>query len=120
MSVKVQGVDNLSRTLTAAAADLADLGETNTAAGRLLATRAAARAPRRTGRLAASVRATPDRTGVQVGSSLIYGPPIHWGWPARHVRRQPFLTDTLTDQAPAVLDLYATEVNRVLGNVKGI
>jgi hypothetical protein len=120
MTVQVQGADNLARTLADAADAFADLGDANTAAGRHLAIRAAAAAPRRTGRLAASVRPVPDRTGVTVGSSLIYAPPIHWGWPARNIAPQPFLADTLTTQQPAVVEVYATEVERVLGIIQGI
>lgn len=51
-------------------------------------------APYREGRLARSVRGASTNEGGQIKAgqaSVPYGPPIHWGWPARHIRPQRFI-----------------------------
>ena len=117
---QVQGADQLARTLSAAGDDLRDLSAVNEEAGRYVTARARAAAPRRTGRLAASLRATVDKAAVSIESPLVYANPIHWGWKARNITAQPFLLDALATNEPAVLEMYERNNERVLDHVHGI
>ena len=62
------------------------------------------------GRLAASVRSTG-----QVGAGVIragkkavpYAGPIHWGWPARGIKANPFLVTAAERKTPAVVGIYS-------------
>lgn len=118
-SVRVDGVDRLARTLEDAADDLDDLSRVGSSIEASLLPRIEARVPRRSGRLRGSMTATATKTGVDFGSPLVYGRPIHWGWPARHIAPQRFIWDVVVGSTDLVVDKYATEVDRVLGRVKG-
>ena len=39
---------------------------------------------------------------ARVRSSLIYAPVIHWGWPKRNIRPQPFVLDAALETRPGV------------------
>ena len=119
-TVEVEGADELARTLRRAADDFADLDDVNTAAGRYLSTRAAAVAPRRTGRLAGSLRLEASRSTASVSSSVVYANPIHWGWAARNISAQPFLFSTATTHETQLVDFYRREIDRVLSTIHGI
>lgn len=119
-AVEARGAEELHRTLTAAAEDLADLTEVNDQAGQYVAARAAAAAPRKSGRLAGSLSVVAEPTGLVVESSEIYAAPIHWGWPARNIAAQPFLLDTVEQTEAQILEYYQRNNERVLSSVRGI
>jgi hypothetical protein len=91
------------------------------AAARHLVALAAAAAPHRTGRHAGSHRALPaGGRRVRVAAETPYGAPIHWGWPAHGIRREPWLVATwlrnpapreaMTAQVQAGLDKQAATI----------
>ena len=65
-AVQVEGLDNLVRTLRKAGADLNELKDASKEAGDTITGAATGRAPRRTGRLAGSMRASRLAKGVRV------------------------------------------------------
>ena len=118
--VKVDGMRRLRRELKAAGLDLADLREVNLSAARTVAQ--AAQPPRRTGRLAGSVRPGASRTAgvVRAGGALVpYAGPIHWGWPKHNIEPQPFLVDAAARTEPLWVEQYFAELDRVLSNIAG-
>jgi hypothetical protein len=120
--VQVEGIQRLRRELKRAGVDLADLREPNIAAAQTVATAAKPRTPRRTGRLAASVRAGGTRTAgiVRAGSSTVpYAGVIHWGWPKRHIKAQPWLSDAATATEPTWVQHYYRELEAVLSRIAG-
>lgn len=85
-----------------------------------VASNAEARAPRRSGRLAASIRpqGTQREGRVAAGrASVPYAGPIHWGWKARNIEPQPFLTDALEAEQNTILDIYLVETDRLIDRV---
>ena len=76
-------------------------------------------APRRSGRLAGSLNATPGRDGVAVGSGLVYGPPIHWGWAGHGIAPNPFLVRAVNSGESQIVDVFARYVDTTLKGVKG-
>ncbi len=69
--------------------------------------------PVRTGRLATSIRAVATRTSgrVRAGSAAVpYAGPIHFGWPARRIKPQPFIYDAMDVRRQEVYDLYAARI----------
>jgi hypothetical protein len=48
-------------------------------------------APRRTGRLADSLRPYTSGNRAGVRSRLPYANPIHWGWPKHHIKASEFV-----------------------------
>lgn len=116
VKVEVKGAAELSRSLSAASRDLMDMTPANQDAGQIVARNAAARAPRRTGRLAGSLR--PLRvtgTDVQVGSSVSYA--IFQEFGTRHVRPRYYLRGALSE---LTLEPYQSYTDDILGRVRGM
>lgn len=121
-SVSVAGLGKLRRALREAGVSVEDLKDAHAAVSQLVAAAAASRAPRRSGRLAASVRGTRAAGKASVlagGSAVPYAAPIHWGWPARHIAAQPFASDAATQTESAWLPVYAAELERIADAVGG-
>lgn len=65
--------------------------------------------PIKTGALAQSIRPAAVMSGgrVKVGSASVpYAGPIHFGWPARRIKPQPFVYDALDTRRGEVSRLY--------------
>jgi hypothetical protein len=117
--VTVVGEKRLAVTMHAAATDLADMSETNAKVARFLTARARARAPRRSGRLAASGAGRGTRDEALVEFAAPYAGPIHFGWPARHIGAQPFAAQALASGQHAAVAVYETELVSIVNKIKG-
>lgn len=120
--VRVDGLGKLQRALRQLDADTTDLKDANAAAASLVAAAASARAPRRTGRLAASIRgnrATSRATVRGGGARVPYAGPVHWGWPSRRIEAQPFITDAAQATESMWLPLYERDLSRAVDKVGG-
>jgi hypothetical protein len=76
-------------------------------------------APRVSGNLAASIGMVAVDGGIAVDASAPYAGPIHWGWPARNIKAQPFLSDAATQTESQWVELYEAEVDKALDRVEG-
>lgn len=122
-SVVITGLPRLRSALRQAGGDLADLKDANAAAAALVAGAASARAPRRTGRLAASVRgnrAVGRATVLAGGAAVPYAGPIHWGWPARGIEANPFASEAARATESVWVPIYEAAITRVVDTVGGI
>lgn len=120
--VKVDGARELRRQLRAASDDLGDLKAAHAEAGRIVEPVAKGRAPVRSGALRASVRSSGTATAaiVRAGYARVpYANPIHWGWPARNIRPQPFAWDAIKKTQPRWMLAYQRAVNGILSRVRG-
>lgn len=134
--VKVRGAKQLRRTLKKAGVSVKDLKAINLEAAQIAAAAAVARAPvggpyrrrgrgrpRAPGRLKASVRpyATQRAGVIRAGSKsrVPYAGPIHWGWPARRIKAQPFAADAAKDTEPIWTKAYERKVMKTINSVKG-
>jgi hypothetical protein len=120
--VEVVGRARLVRTLRQAGHDVEDLKDAHQAVAAVVAAAAAATAPRRTGKLAASVRGNRavGRAVVRAGrASVPYAGPVHWGWPSRNIAAQPFVAEAAQVTEPVWLALYENGVVKALDRVKG-
>lgn len=122
-TARVEGLDNLIRTMRRAGRDIADLKDAHQRAGEIVASEAQAIAPRRSGRLAGTIRAAKQVRRAQVSAgraSVPYAGPIHWGWPSRNIEPQPFLSDAAQNTESRWTDGYRQDVQRALDKVRGI
>lgn len=122
-TVEVEGLNNFVRTLRKAGEDLEELKDAHARAASIVATAAAERAPRRSGTLAASVRGSRQvrRARIQAGRAAVpYAGPIHWGWPARGIKADPFITLAARATEPQWVKQYLDDVQTALDNVRGI
>lgn len=114
---EIENVDQLRKALRKASENLEELKEANREAARIVTTEATGRAPRRTGTLAASGRPTggAKRATITFGSARVpYARPIHWGWPARNIRPQPFAADALEATRPEWFREYEQNIRLIL------
>jgi hypothetical protein len=118
-TIKVEGADNLRRTLDRAARDLEDMRGANTAAGAFVASASSSAAPRVTGALAASVHGEAVTDGAEIGSSLVYAGPIHNGWPRHHIVAQPFIRETAARTQPTWVSMYGANIRRIVAKIRG-
>lgn len=120
--VVVDGLRPLRRALRALALDVDDLKAANQAVSTLVANAAAARAPRRSGRLAASVRGSRALSRATVragGAALPYAGPVHYGWPAHGIEPNPFVVDAAQDTETVWLAAYEIEIARAVDRIGG-
>lgn len=109
--------------MRAAGADLGQLKSAHAEAAGIAKAGAVERVPVRSGRLRQTVRASGTNTAgiLRAGyASVPYAGPIHWGWPARHITANPFLSDGATDTQPEWLPVYEHAVDDAISQVRGI
>lgn len=80
-------------------------------------------APRRTGRLANSIRAgaSQTRSYIQAGtaSRLPYAGPIHFGWRRHGIEANPFLYRAIDQQRDAIVNEFGKALDEALGALFG-
>lgn len=121
--VVVEGRKELARTMKAAGLDMRDLTKANRDAAAVVAPESAARTPRRTGRLAGTVRAGATRTAalVRVGSKTVpYAGPIIFGWSAHNIAPHPGPVDALAATEPRWRPVYERAIDAIIGKIKGV
>lgn len=120
--VDVDGLRRLRKDLRAMGDDLSDVKDANAGAARVVADDAARRAPKRTGRLAASIRGNRAASRATVsagGARLPYGGPIHYGWPGHGIEPHPFITDAAQATEATWLPLYEHHIEQAVDKVAG-
>lgn len=121
-TVEVQGLGKLRRSLKQAGMNLDDLKKVHADIARTVAERAAMRAPRRSGALAESIRysGTNRAAVVRAGyASIPYGGPIHWGWPSRHIKAQPFIYNAAGELHDPIERMYLTALQQIIDDIEG-
>lgn len=121
--LQVRGARQLRSSLKKAGKDLENLKAAHAAVAQVIARTAASRAPKLTGRLAGSVRGSGTTTSAVIRAgfkSVPYAGPIHWGWPARGIKAQPFMSDAATSTEGQWMPIYEGAVDQALDQVKGI
>lgn len=112
--IRVQGLDEIRRGLRRLNSELPkELTRIHKKAATVVADAARARAPRRSGRLAGSIKPQAGQRYARVAAgrkAVPYAGPIHFGWPKRNIAPQPFLTDSVEAHAPRILDDYLREL----------
>lgn len=129
---EVEGGRELRRTLRQADEKLQDLKRVHAEAAEIAARASAALAPRRTGRLADTIRSSGTTTAgiVRAGfKSVPYAGPIHWGWGTRPNSRKgwrggpitanPFISNGAQDSEGRWIRVYENHIAEVLQQVKG-
>lgn len=121
VAVRIDGARELRAALKRAGVELADLKDANARVSAYVASMAAGRAPRRSGRLASSIRGNKaaGRASVAAGSArLPYAGPIHWGWPSRGIAPQPFIAETAKQTEAIWLADYSRAIDAVIKKVE--
>jgi hypothetical protein len=121
-AVEVIGAKKLRSTLRKAGADMKDLTAVHREVGAIVAGAATPTTPRRTGRLASTVRAGATQTAAitRAGYARVpYAPPIHWGWPRRGIQARPWLSIAAQSTEPTWFARYEAGIAAILEKIKG-
>lgn len=120
--VEVVGARRLRSTLRKAGKDLTVMKEANAAAAGIVLDDARRRAPVRTGALKSTLRSTGTTTSgiVRAGyKRLPYAGPIHWGWPARNIKPNPFVADAAAATQTRWVAAYEDGIQKALDQIRG-
>lgn len=120
--IEVEGINKLVRKLKRAGEDdlLEALKAANKEAALAIEVEARPGVPKRSGKLAGSLRhsATPRVGTVRVGkASIPYAGPIHFGWPARNISPRPFLYEALDRRYEEVVQVYFKRIEELADKV---
>ena len=119
--IKVEGLSALQRDLRSFGGDL-DLNkteflETNRKVAELVIEGSKRFVPVLSGALAESIRqaSTKKSAKVRVGNAPVpYAGPIHFGWPARRIKPQPFFYDAIDGRRDEIKDRYEKLVDDLI------
>lgn len=122
MRITVTGVEELTRHLQALGLEVSDLDATFERLARTAATAAIAAAPRRSGRLAASIRPVVSRNMGAViagGAAAPYAAAINYGSHRRHIAPRRFMQRADAAIRPAVVPALERAINQAIA-AKGL
>lgn len=125
VGVEVIGLSRLRATMRAAGMDMSLLKNLNREAAAAVAPVARARTPigpPAGGHIASTVRvgATQNAGIIRAGNARFpYGGPLHWGWPARGIRAQPWLMQAAQANEGRWTDIYQKGVEGILDQING-
>lgn len=118
IGVKVEGARALSRALRKAGVSVQDMKEANQRVGEVVVRAATPLAPKRTGRLAGSIRAAKVQSGAVVragGGSIKYAPFVEYG--TKKMGARPYLTKGMANSQPNWLAVYDKELQKLMNTV---
>lgn len=118
-TIRVEGDTRLAMTLAIASNRVEQMRGAGEKTAKFVEGRGRSDAPRRTGRLSASVRSTTPDDGPEITSGLPYANRTHWGYRRVGQRAQPFLASQVWNNEPLIVGNYAADVNTILRAVKG-
>ena len=120
--VEVTGARELARTLKRAGVNVNDMKDANQRTGEIVVRAAGGVVPRRTGRLASSIRPSRMQAGVTIragGASLPYAGVQHYGWPRHHIVGRMFITAPAADTEPVWVENYFRELQKIIDTIEG-
>lgn len=121
-AVQVEGARKLRASLKAAGLGVQDLKDAHKVVADQVLDAAKPVTPRRTGRLAASMRSSGTQGAAIVragGARVPYAGPIHWGWPRRHIAAQPWLADTADRTQNRWEATYLAALEHIIDRIEG-
>lgn len=111
---EVSGADEVAAQMRLLGYRSRDMRKVFTQLGNEIVADAQAHAPRKSGRLAGSIRANAWSTGVRVGSPVRYTGVQEYGWRRHGIEPHYFLTNAADSKEQAAADDIAAEVNRLI------
>lgn len=115
--VHIEGLNELNRELQRLGVEVDDLKDVMASIAQLGTEEANLRVPRRTGRLAASIRGNraKGKATIMAGrSSVPYAGPIEFGWPGRNISAAKYMTGAADKLAPRLPDMFEDGINDII------
>lgn len=114
---QVEGLSRVVRDLKAIGVEVDDLKDAFAKIAAEGARKAAAAAPRRSGRLAGSLRGNraQSKAVVTAGTAAVpYAGPVNYGWPSRGIDATGFMQKADEEMRPRSVELLEQEINEVI------
>ncbi|QXG07723.1 hypothetical protein [Curtobacterium phage Penoan] len=124
-AVQVDGLRRLRAALKRAGVSLDDLKQAHRDAGAIVKREAVVESPisaRDTRHIRDTIRVGATKTAavIRAGNArLPYGNPIHWGWYARHIKPQPWISTSAQVTEPTWTEVYWSQVEGLLDTLEG-
>ncbi|WP_024794198.1 hypothetical protein [Tomitella biformata] len=121
--VSVEGGRQLRASMRRAGVDVTQLKETHKEVAGVVTRAGQPSTPRRSGKLASSVRPGATQTAAIVragGARIPYANAIHWGYKKRNIAAQPWLSDAARKEEPRWFGMYTEEIEAILNTIRGI
>jgi hypothetical protein len=124
--IQLEGGPKLRRAFRQIGDDFSDMKALHRSLADDVAGTAKTKVPKRSGRLARSIRGSGTKTKAEVKAgnnrksgptAVPYAAAIHFGWARRGIRPQPFLYEALDDRRQEVIDRYNDEVRTIIKRV---
>lgn len=118
----VVGLNQMIRDMRRAGNDVNKFKHVHGDIGEMVAARAKQLAPKKTGKLAGSIKSRPTQRLTKIhygGARIPYAGLIHWGSPKRGIKGSRFVTRAAKETEPQWTNLYLQEIEKILGNIKG-
>jgi len=115
--VRVDGLDKTVRAIKDVSVELEDLEGAFSRIAELTAQSASRHAPKKTGRLAGSLRGVAEKSSAVVtvgGAAIRYAGPINYGWPARNIAPSGFMQKASDEMEPRAVSILEDEINRAI------
>jgi hypothetical protein len=120
--VKVDGINELKRTMKRAGVELQDLKDAHAAVAQTVIDSARPWVPVRSGALAGSLRGSGQAGAavVRAGRAAVpYANPIHWGWPSRGIKARPFMWTAIHKSQDQWTGQYLTALQKIIDDIEG-
>lgn len=120
--LNAKGLTRLARTLRQAGADMTDLKRAYRRMADAVKPEVSQAAPRKSGRLARSVRSSATQKGgvVRAGrASIPYAGVINYGWPGHNITGRHYMETGLDRAQDEVEDLFAQAIQQALDQIQG-
>lgn len=120
---ELRGAAQLRRTLKQAGDDLEDMKDAHIRAAKIVEEATLGLVPVDSGWLASTIRSSGTATTATVragNKATPYAGPIHWGWPDRNIKANPFAAEAARLTEPTWGRIYADAVDKAISRIKGI
>jgi len=121
--VRIDGIKDIRRSVNRLGKEIdkdaakGALKDMNAEAAEIVKQKAATLIPVRTGRLAATLRASGTQKSARVRAGfkrVPYAGVVHFGWPRRNISPQPFLYEALDSRRAEVLAVYDERLSKLI------
>ena len=119
--IKITGLSEVQRNLRKLSTDALDLNkteflETNKKVAEIIINESKKYVPVLTGALAAAIRNASTKKSAKVRAGNVgvqYAGPIHFGWPSRLIKPQPFIYEALDQRIGEVISVYNNAIDEL-------
>jgi hypothetical protein len=122
-ALEVLGARGLRASLKAAGLSVQDLKDSHAKVAKLVLDESKPGTPVKTGRMKRSGRSSGTQTAAIVrfgGAAVPYAGPVHWGWPARHIKAQPWAWEEAQQSEPQWLPIYMHDLEGIVSKIEGV